>query len=315
MDGLTSRILPAQEISGDLLFQVALAPRETRAYLVLPQAALSAVPQPLVRTFARFVPERKDDFAWESDRIAFRMYGPALMTDRGEPLTSSGVDVWVKRTRDLVINRWYRQGVYHDDRGEGCDCYKVGPTRGCGGLGIWDGEQLHVSKNFKSHRLIATGPIRSVFELTYDTWDANGRPVSEVKRLSIDANSNCTRSESVFTSNSRKPLSVGVGIAHRPGAGWLARNARQGWLVYWEPEQPPHGHTGCAVLLPKGANRFVTDDTHHLAIGTAHPGRPFVYYFGAGWSQSGDFERPEAFEQHVREFAAQLETPVKVTVH
>ena len=25
----------------------------------------------------RFVPERRDDFAWENDRIAFRVYGPA----------------------------------------------------------------------------------------------------------------------------------------------------------------------------------------------------------------------------------------------
>jgi Domain of unknown function (DUF4861) len=30
------------------------------------------------KTFGRYVPERKDDFAWENDKIAFRMYGKAL---------------------------------------------------------------------------------------------------------------------------------------------------------------------------------------------------------------------------------------------
>ncbi len=29
-------------------------------------------------TFCRFVPERSDDFAWENDNVAFRVYGPAL---------------------------------------------------------------------------------------------------------------------------------------------------------------------------------------------------------------------------------------------
>jgi hypothetical protein len=30
------------------------------------------------KTYCRFIPERKDDFAWEKDKIAHRMYGKAL---------------------------------------------------------------------------------------------------------------------------------------------------------------------------------------------------------------------------------------------
>ena len=48
----------------------------------------------------------KDDFAWENDKIAFRMYGPALEAD-GE--VSSGIDVWSKSTPRLVINDWYQK--------------------------------------------------------------------------------------------------------------------------------------------------------------------------------------------------------------
>ena len=32
----------------------------------------------VTKTYARFVPERKDDFAWENDKIAFRTYGKAI---------------------------------------------------------------------------------------------------------------------------------------------------------------------------------------------------------------------------------------------
>ena len=46
--------------------------------------------------YGTFMPQRKDDFAWENDRIAFRVYGPSLERT-GE--ISSGIDVWCKRVR------------------------------------------------------------------------------------------------------------------------------------------------------------------------------------------------------------------------
>ena len=79
--------------------------------------------------------ERRDDFAWENDRTAHRMYGKALETWAQEPLTSSSVDVWFKRTRRLVINDWYMVDDYHRDNGEGADMYSAGKSRGCGGNG------------------------------------------------------------------------------------------------------------------------------------------------------------------------------------
>ena len=96
-----------------------LAPGETRRYLVFPRDRLAAAPPPDVKTHARFVPERLDDFAWESDRIAHRVYGPAIITDPKEKLVSSGVDVWVKSVRHPVIDKWYKSGNYHKDTRRG----------------------------------------------------------------------------------------------------------------------------------------------------------------------------------------------------
>ena len=226
MDGLSSRILDSQiysesgstnSSSDKLLFQVDLAPGETKTFYILDASALAAVPPPIVKTFARYVPERHDDFAWESDRIAHRMYGPALETWQAEPLTSSGIDVWVKRTRNPVINDMYGTMKLFVTNGPAQDDFKVGKTRGDGGLGIWKDGKLYVSKNWRTWKVITTGPIRSEFELTYDAWDAGGRKISETKRISIDAGSNLSRVESTFSSDDKSPLQIGVGLAERPG--------------------------------------------------------------------------------------------------
>ncbi len=67
------------------------------------------------KTFARYVPERLDDFAWENDRIAHRIYGPALETAAagGFQMIASGIDVWSKRVRYPIVDRWYLKS--HDN--------------------------------------------------------------------------------------------------------------------------------------------------------------------------------------------------------
>ncbi len=285
MDGLSSRILDSQITPEALLFQVNLAPRETRSFDVIDASALAAVPPPIVKTFARYVPERHDDFAWESDRIAHRVFGKALETWKAEPLTSSGMDVWIKGTRSLVINDMYRTMKLFQTNALAQDDFKVGKTRGDGGLGIWDGEKLHVSANWRNWKLITTGPIRSEFELTYDAWDAgNGRMVSETKRISIDAGSNLSRVESTLTSDDKSPLTIGVGLTERPGEniivtngapeiatwqtstdkGLFVENQDEGWLTYWQPQDFVKGVTAVAFVLPKGSVQSFTNDAPNL---------------------------------------------------
>ena len=348
MDGVSSRILDSQryapstnELETKLLFQVDLAPRETRTFYILYASILAAVPPPIVKTFARYVPERYDDFAWESDRIAHRTYGLALIP--AEHTISSGPDVWIKKDRGLTVDMMYRTKHYHEDNGSFMDDYRVGKSRGCGGLGIWDGKKLFVSSNWKNWKLITTGPIRSEFELTYDAWDAgNGRMVSEVKRFSIDAGSWMTRVSSTISSEDKAPLTIGVGIAERAcptnREEFIAHDLTEGWITYWQPEDVPKGTTAVAVLLPKNSvKEFVNDNpamtdavkhanvpqpTHEgypairnqLAITQVEVGQPFSYYFGACWDRSGDFTNHIQWEDYVKRFAARRDQPLQVTV-
>ena len=294
MDGVSARILDSQAYATEtnflapnrLLFQVDLAPRETRTYYILDASKLASIPPPIIKTFARYVPERHDDFAWESDRIAHRIYGPALETWKAEPLTDSGIDVWVKRTRDLVVNQMYGSMKFFNTNGPSQDDYKVGHTRGCGGLGIWSNGKLHVSKNWRAWKVITTGPIRSEFELTYDAWDAgSGRMVSETKRISIDAGSNMSRVESTFSSDDKSPLDLGIGLAERPGEnifvsdgspeieswqnstakGLIVQNQSAGSMTYWQPQDFAKGVIGTAIVLPADSIETFTNDNPGLS--------------------------------------------------
>ena len=58
---------------------------------------------------------RKDDLAWENDRCAYRVYGPALQRS-GE--RSFGTDIWVKNTPDNVVYDRYIKDVV-DGNAEG----------------------------------------------------------------------------------------------------------------------------------------------------------------------------------------------------
>ena len=127
------------------------------------------------------------------------------------------------------------------------DDYRVGHSRGCGGLGIWDGKKLYTSSNYRNWKLITTGPIRSEFELTYDAWDAgNGRMVSETKRYSIDAGSWLTKAQSTFSSDDKSPLTIGVGLAERAcptnREEFIADDQSEGWMSLLAAGGQAQGH-------------------------------------------------------------------------
>ena len=112
---LVSQVLD-EDLDGEpdcLLFQPDLGPGETRTYRLVQDADSNALPVTGITTFSRFVPERTDDYAWENDRVAFRVYGPKAeqMVVEGIPggTLSSGIDCWLKRVDYPIINKWYRK--------------------------------------------------------------------------------------------------------------------------------------------------------------------------------------------------------------
>ncbi len=163
----------------DLVFMYDFAAGEKRATFTI-EAVATATPPDAPCVYARMVPERFDDVAWENDRIAHRMYGFALNTPAagGERLRGSGIDVWAKRVSFPVVDRWYAKGhdqFHKDDEGEGLDLYSIGGSRGAGGTGVWDGTKLWTSDNFVDGKVLSNGPRRAAFKLNYAPFDVGAQ--------------------------------------------------------------------------------------------------------------------------------------------
>jgi unsaturated rhamnogalacturonyl hydrolase len=332
-DAIESQLVDTDgdEKPDQLVFQAGLAAGETRTFVVRP-GDRRAPAKTAFKVYGRFVRERHDDFAWENDRVAHRMYGPDLETWKAEPLVSSGVDVWCKRVRRLVVNDWYMTDDYHRDSGEGADMYSVGKSRGCGGVGVWAGDKLHVSRNFVRSRVLANGPIRLVFELTYAPWDVGGKLVSEVKRVTLDAGKNFNRFDSVFSVEGATkiapavaaPLVVGIGIAKHPG-GVIAQDKKLGWMRSWEPLKKDgakdggrdNGNLGCAVVTetPHTITDVKTTDTDTLMLVGGATGSVITYYVGSGWDRGGDLADGAAWDRLVSGTAKELSAPVRISMH
>ena len=310
---------------GELIFQHDFAAGEKSATFTIEKISTVAPVFP-AQVSARYVPERLDDFAWENDKIGHRTYGPALAAPAlpgisKEVLVTSGLDVWCKRVSYPIVDRWYNKGHdhYHKDEGEGMDMYQVGASRGCGGTGVWVNQQLYVSRNYKSWKVIANGPIRAIFELTYEAWPAAGLMVSEVKRFTVDAGHNLDLIESTFTVTGAKEITVGIGLNKTPTDKGqepqitLTPNPADGSLTQWVI-QKTNGSLGTAVIVPAGFLGLAEDERNHLLLAKVATGQPLRYYAGAGWSKAGEFSTPQAWHDYVAAWAARAAWPVQIVL-
>lgn len=261
-------------------------------------------------TFARYVPERLDDFAWENDKIAFRMYGKAL---EGRPGDAHGIDVWTKRTSELVIDKWYKTGDYHADHGEGLDYYSVGLTLGAGDIAPYSGDSLYFPKHYRRHEVLDNGPLRSTFRLDYDEWEAGGSPVKASKTISLDAGSQLSRFEVRFELGGQKELPVAVGIVQRERPGEILTEAASGLMGYWEPEHGKDGITGVGIVFRSPVTEMKLAGGHLMGLGTAKDREPFVYYNGAAWNKAGEIGSAAEWFGYLKDFKARLDQPLVVS--
>ena len=299
-----------------LIFQADFAAGETKTFTVTAGKKREYRKEDF-RAYGRFVRERFDDFAWENDRIAHRTYGKALITWKGEPLTSSAIDIWSKRTPRLVINDWYMVDNYHSDMGEGVDDYSAGPSRGCGGSGVWANGQLFVPQNFVDSRVLANGPIRVLFELVYAPFEVNGMPVSEVLRVSLDAGSQLNHFESFYRRESGRsePLAVAIGLKKVKDEQQDFHSER-GWLTIWEPMEKGLGMQGVAIVVNQNQIDKLAEDklNNLLVLKPANTPAAVSYWAGFAWDRAGLIQTASAWSNYVNEFAQARQSPIAVRV-
>ncbi len=293
------------EAPKSIVFQASLAANEVVTYTWKEGTPAEVAP----KVFARFVPERKDDFAWENDLAAYRMYGPALAPEN----PSNGVDLWLKCTDELIVDTFYYNEhvlnkVYHVNYGKGLDCYKVGHTLGCGGIAPYINDSLLVGNHYLTWEVIENGPLRAQFVLTY--------PEMTLK-VTVDAGAQLNRGEVVYTpAVAEGELALAGGIFLHSVIDSIRVCEKNGWIAYAENAVSdaglPEGRNYVAVVMP-GAEQIVEQDNSMLAIAPYKAGETLTYYFGGGWSK-WQFPTDEDWFARTAHSAKCIQTPLVVSV-
>lgn len=248
------------------------------------------------KVYGRFVPERKDDFAWENEYAAFRMYGPALRPEN----PSNGVDLWLKKSPELVVDSfYYREHVlglpYHINYGKGLDCYKVGHTCGAGGLVVIAYEQLYVGGAYDHWEILEQTPEKFVFKLEYDSLEVAEHELHASITITAQAGQMLNKAEVVLTGDFENDLFVGGGIYLHDTIENIYTCEHCGVIAYAEDALSdknaaqmnnfvPQGRSYIAVVTPHGGWQDIIDGTL-FSVQPYRLGDTLTYYFGACWSE------------------------------
>lgn len=258
------------------------------------------------KVYGRYVPERKDDFAWENEYAAFRMYGPALRPEN----PSNGVDLWLKTSPELVVDSfYYREHVlglpYHINYGKGLDCYKVGHTCGAGGLIVLAEDQTWIGGTYDRWKILEQTPDKFVFRLEYDSLLVAGHILQESITITAEAGEPLNKAEVVLTesiSDERLAISdllVGGGIYMHDTIDHFEVYEDLGTIFYEEDAlsdktaaRMNYEHNGSTsqgriYLTVRTPDATVTDiqDGNLIAVKPYILGDTLTYFFGATWSE------------------------------
>ena len=304
-----------------LLFQSNFRPGTVRDFWILENSCLGEAPSADV-CFSRPVPERLDDFAWENDLTAHRIYGPAVArpAPEGEGLVSSGTDVWSKRAGAPVINEFYKRGDYHRDHGRGLDMYNVGPGRGCGGIAVFRDGKPHVSGNWASARTLYNGPVQTAFEVVYAPWDIGGGVrVAEMRRVTLDAGNRFSKVRSVLNVRGAETVKAGVGMdtgKRRNDYEAVMEDRESGGLMTtWSRPRKDDGCLGTAVIVPwVPEGRAVDAEGCTYWLRKVANGEPFEWYMGAVWDKASPIRSAAGWEAEARRVRECIGHPLQVRV-
>ena len=264
------------------------------------------------KVYGRQVPERFDDFAWENDKVAFRMYGEALESQKG---MAKGIDFWAKRTQGMVINKWYKSNDYHNDNGEGVDAYHVGITLGAGNASPFFNNEIVYPINYNNYKILDQGPIRITFQLMYKPFMVNGESVVETKTISLDAGSQLNKIVNKYTST--KDLTIAIGITKHKDDGIKKVDKDNKFLAYWDEADgtKDNGLMGVGVIYPlNNIKEFKETKEHLLMLAPLNNKNEIMYYQGGSWNKSGNFPSEQDWFNYLAKYSENLNNPLVVKI-
>lgn len=260
--------LPSQLTSGGkLIFPATVGANASVSYTI----GVGTPEMVETSTCGRYYPERKDDIAWENDKVIFRAYGPALQAS-GE--RAYGYDVWVKNVPDMVAEKRYADDLnpkarakivelkdaskteeadslakaisFHVDHGNGMDCYAVGPTLGCGTAALLAADSSIVYPYcYKEYEILDNGPLRFTVKLVYNPLVVNADSnVVETRILSLDKGSQLNKAVITYQNlSTATPVATGF-VIHPDNSEAYKTEAQKGYIAYEDPTENVNNNNG-----------------------------------------------------------------------
>lgn len=291
----------------------------------------------------RIYPDREDDLTWETDKSAWRMYGPK-MHSKGV----SGFDTFAKNvtypvqdvlyhselTSYAVNNALRKAGrggewaqlhrnvyTYHRNHGQGMDAYTVGNTLGAGAPALLDGGNMLMPDVYETAEILENGPLR--FSARVRMYGQND--VVETRLFTQDKGSHLARVEvSYLGAAEGTPVVSGI-VVHKSQPDAYVINKKQGYVAYADALDTPQGQNGqlfIACLYPEKMKALkympLTEEKtggigHVVGLTAITADKPFVYYAGSAWSKY-DVPTMAVWEQWLRYYADNIRNPLRVVV-
>ena len=318
---------------GNLLIDASVRPHGSATYYV----SIGKPYQQKVYATGALYKIRKDDIAWENDRCAYRVYGPALQKT-GE--RSFGTDIWVKNTPDTVVYERYIKDMignrknddeteiltsFHLDHGNGLDPYRVGATLGLGAPSLMVGKNQVLPYCYKDYRILDNGPLRFTVELTYNPSTVGDmKNVVEHRIISLDKGSNFNKM-TVWYDGLTTPTDFATGFPiHEEDTE--TKTFAKDYVSYADPTdnvEVNNSQVYVGVLFPEGIDHTyyqLFDKKHDGATGHAlglkrglKNQEKYSYYFGAAWSKY-DVRSYAEWQIRIKDYLDALKTPLQVEV-
>jgi len=322
-----------------LLFETCtLANSESLYFVTIGQDTAQCSVSPAV--FIKHYPRRKDDLLWENESALWRAYGPELQRS-GE--RAFGYDVWCKNTSSLIgdhrmmkhlddhaqADSLYRlelpelvpiadslraNSTFHRDHGDGMDCYAVGATLGGGTSALLNDGAIVYPWAWKSHKILANGPLLAAVRLDYDTLYVGSDTVMEHRTI-ITQKGTRFNIINVEYDGLSSPHEVAVGIVFHGTEDSVRLDVRNKFIAYSDPTDQPDLNPGRVLIgayIPN-MTRTALEQGHALGIAHYTPGQTFTYFMGSGWSK-GDCSSLDAMTKELKELGEEPRT-VRILTH
>ena len=251
--------------------------------------------------------------AIESELTAYRIYFDKKQT----------VDLYGKVVKgiELPTTMWYPTDQQLIDK-YGDDVLYVGGSVGLGALKGWDGQKsIHLDPmTGREARILATGPVRAIMEMTTYGWQYKGQIIDMSSRYTIYAGHRDVCVQNRISGLNVQALEFSTGIT-KLRRGDVMETDREGMIANWGRDFPvtdtvkyPMQTVGLGISIPE---RYVvkpaTDNVNYLYVVKPDAKGEINYRitFVAEKEEFG-YKTPEAFFQYIR--AWKDEKPMEVTV-